>query len=67
MQTQDLPQLHTLGTVSTRTSLSRATLYREIKAGHLHAVSIGKSLRISEAELSRYISALGAQRNASVA
>ena len=58
MESSTLPQLHTLTTAGNRSSLSRATLYREIKAGRLHAVKIGKALRISEEELQRFISAL---------
>jgi excisionase family DNA binding protein len=61
METNYLPQLHTLQTVSARTSLSRSALYREIKAGRLVAVKVGKALRISESELSRFITALGSQ------
>lgn len=53
-----LPQLHTLATVGERTSLSRSALYREIKAGRLNALKVGKALRISEAELQRFIVAL---------
>ena len=61
MDTNNLPQLHTLQTVSERTSLSRSALYREIKAGRLVAVKVGKALRITESELSRFISALSSQ------
>lgn len=61
MSIEPLPQLHTLQTVSERTSLSRSALYREIKAGRLVAVKVGKALRISEAELARFITALGSQ------
>jgi len=67
MDIEVLPQLHALGVVSARTSLSRATLYREIKAGHLQAVSIGKSIRISETELARYIASLTPKLSSSVA
>ena len=58
METQVLPQLHALGVVSARTSLSRSALYREIKAGHLRALKIGKSLRVSETDLKVFISSL---------
>jgi excisionase family DNA binding protein len=58
METQVLPQLHALGVVSTRTSLSRSALYREIKAGRLRALKIGKSLRVSETDLQVFISSL---------
>jgi excisionase family DNA binding protein len=61
METEVTPQLHTLSIVSARTSLSRSALYREIKAQRLHAVKVGKALRITEAELRRYISALESQ------
>jgi excisionase family DNA binding protein len=58
MQTQVLPQLHALGVVSSRTSLSRSALYREIKAGRLRALKIGKSLRVSETDLQVFIASL---------
>ena len=58
METQVLPQLHALGVVSARTSLSRSALYREIKAGPLRALTIGKSLRVSETDLQVFISSL---------
>jgi len=65
MENQSLPQLHGLGTVSARTSLSRATLYREIKAGRLQALKVGKAVRISEQELQRFIASLEGQKVAS--
>lgn len=52
------PSLHQLSAVSERTGLSRSTLYREIDAGHLRALKIGRSIRISESELVRYIHSL---------
>ena len=58
METLTLPQLHTLVTVGVRTSLSRSALYREIKAGRLQALKVGKALRISESELQRFIASL---------
>jgi excisionase family DNA binding protein len=58
METEVTPQLHTLSIVSARTSLSRSALYREIKAGHLRALKIGKSLRVSETDLQVFISSL---------
>ena len=62
METSTLPQLHTITVISARTSLSRSALYREIKAGRLSAVKVGKALRISESELQRFISALTLQK-----
>ena len=58
MESQVLPQLHALGVVSARTSLSRSALYREINAGHLRALKIGKSLRVSETDLQVFIASL---------
>jgi excisionase family DNA binding protein len=58
MESQVLPQLHALGVVSARTSLSRSAMYREIKAGHLRALKVGKSLRVSEDDLQAFISSL---------
>ncbi len=52
------PQLLALKVVSTRTELSKSTLYRLISAGHLRAVKVGRALRVSESELSRFITAL---------
>jgi excisionase family DNA binding protein len=62
VETSTLPQLHTLATVGDRTSLSRSALYREIKAGRLQALKVGKALRISENELQRFILALEGQK-----
>jgi excisionase family DNA binding protein len=59
---ESVPQLHTLSTVSNRTALSRSALYREIKANRLSAVKVGKALRVTEAELCRYIAALQGSR-----
>ena len=58
MESQVLPQLHALGVVSARTSLSRSALYREIKAGHLRALKVGKSLRVSEDDLQAFNASL---------
>ena len=52
------PTLHKLSVVSARTGLSRSALYRQINAGKLHTIKIGRSVRISEAELNRYIDSL---------
>jgi excisionase family DNA binding protein len=58
MENQVLPQLHALGVVSARTSLSRSALYREIKAGNLRALKVGKALRVSEDDLQGFIASL---------
>jgi excisionase family DNA binding protein len=58
MNISTLPTLHKLSAVSVRTGLSRSALYREINAGKLHIIKIGRSVRISESELSRYIESL---------
>jgi excisionase family DNA binding protein len=52
------PQLLSLKEVGERTSLSRSTIYREIEAGRLRAVKIGKSVRVNDLELRRFIESL---------
>jgi excisionase family DNA binding protein len=54
------PTLLRLTQVMDRTGLSKASIYRVINAGHLKTVKIGRSVRISESELSRYIESLQA-------
>jgi excisionase family DNA binding protein len=58
MENELLPRLHTIAAVSQRTSLSRSALYREIAAGRLHALKVGRSLRFSESEIQRFISSI---------
>ena len=58
METQVLPQLHAISVVSTRTSLSRSAIYREITSGRLRAVKIGKSVRVTEEDLQSFIASL---------
>ena len=58
LETSLPPTLHKLSVVSARTGLSRSAIYREITCGKLHIVKIGRSVRISEAELCRYIASL---------
>jgi excisionase family DNA binding protein len=52
------PKLLSLNEVSERTALSRSTIYREIESGRLVAVKIGKSVRVTDSELRRYIESL---------
>ena len=56
MESESRAQMHTLSSVSNRTSLSRSALYREIKAGRLRTVKIGRALRVTETEIDRFIS-----------
>lgn len=60
METSLLPTLHKLVEVGSRTGLSRSALYREINAGRLKVVKIGRSVRITESELGRFIESLEA-------
>ena len=55
MTPTEAPQLHKLETLLDRTGLSRSTVYREIALGKLKPVRIGRAVRISEAEICRYI------------
>ena len=57
------PKLHHLGEFLNRTGLSRSTAYREISSGNLRVTRIGRSLRISEAEICRYINEAEAGQN----
>ena len=62
MNTEKSPQMLSIPMVSERTSLSRSTLYREIDAGRLKTVKIGKSVRITEQALRDYIQQLESER-----
>ena len=52
------PSLHKLAVVMARTGLSRSAVYRVIKEGKLKTIKLGRSVRISEQELSRFINSL---------
>lgn len=57
--TMTLPVLHKLSTVMARTGLSRSAIYRVINTGKLKTVKIGRSVRVKEADLQRFIESLG--------
>lgn len=57
--TMTLPVLHKLSTVMARTGLSRSAIYRVINTGQLKTVKIGRSVRVKEADLQRFIESLG--------
>ena len=52
------PTLHKLATVTARTGLSRSALYREIGAGRLKTVKIGRAVRVREEDLIAFIDSL---------
>jgi excisionase family DNA binding protein len=58
METSTLPTLLRIFEVMDRTGLSKASVYRVINAGQLKTVKIGRSVRVTESELSRFIEAL---------
>ena len=58
METSTLPTLLKISEIMDRTGLSKASVYRVINAGQLRTVKIGRSVRVTESELSRYIEAL---------
>jgi excisionase family DNA binding protein len=60
METVTPPTLHRLTYAMERTGLSRSGLYRVINAGQLKVVKIGRSVRVSENELVRFIQSLEA-------
>jgi len=59
METSAPATLHKFAVIGVRTGLSRSSIYREINAGRLKVVKLGRSVRISEAELVRFIESLG--------
>jgi excisionase family DNA binding protein len=58
METATLPTLLKIAEIMGRTGLSKASVYRVINAGQLKTVKIGRSVRVTESELSRFIEAL---------
>jgi excisionase family DNA binding protein len=58
METSILPSLLKIAEIMDRTGLSKASVYRVINAGNLKTVKIGRSVRVTESELSRFIQAL---------
>ena len=56
--TVTVASLHKLAVVMARTGLSRSAVYRVINEGKIKTVKIGRSVRISEQELNRFINAL---------
>jgi excisionase family DNA binding protein len=58
METATLPTLLKIAEIMARTGLSKASVYRVINAGQLKTVKIGRSVRVTESELSRFIEAL---------
>ncbi len=56
--TVTVASLHKLAVVMARTELSRSAVYRVINEGKLKTVKIGRSVRVSEQELSRFINSL---------
>jgi excisionase family DNA binding protein len=59
METSTAPQLFRVNDVCARLAMSRSAVYREISAGHLKAIRIGSSLRISEGEIVRFVAQAG--------
>ena len=58
METAMPPTLHRLAVVMSRTGLSKSGLYRVINSGQLKVIKIWRSVRVSEAELARFIESL---------
>jgi excisionase family DNA binding protein len=52
-------ELHTVNQVCALTKRSRSGIYKDIAAGRLHIVKLGRSTRIPRAELERYLAANG--------
>ena len=60
IETSTPTRLLKIGAVCELTQMSRSAIYREVDSGNLRAVRIGRSVRISEIELNRYLGALTA-------
>jgi excisionase family DNA binding protein len=58
METSTLPALLKITDFMAETGLSKASTYRLINAGQLNTIKIGRSVRIAETELRRFIEAL---------
>jgi len=54
----DLKRMYKLSEISDILSLSISALYREINAGNLKTVHIGKSIRVVDTEIARYLASL---------
>jgi excisionase family DNA binding protein len=64
---QDQPiarQLLTIEEAAAVLRIGRTTFYDLIKRGHLRTVHIGRSCRVTRAELDRYVQRLDRQHNA---
>lgn len=57
--TMTLPALLKLSEVMAKTGLSRSAVYRVINTGQLKTVKIGRSVRVKESDLHRFIESLG--------
>lgn len=57
--TMTLPALLKLSEVMAKTGLSRSAVYRVINMGQLKTVKIGRSVRVKEIDLHRFIDSLG--------
>jgi excisionase family DNA binding protein len=63
MEEQRMRLLHTIEDAAVLLGLGRTTVYSLIKHGDLHAIHIGRSARISEAELTRFVAKHDRQPN----
>jgi excisionase family DNA binding protein len=54
------PILLRIGEVCSMLGMSKSTIYREIQSGNLRALKIGKSIRVSQEEVNRYVESIPA-------
>jgi len=54
------PILLRIGEVCSMLGMSKSTVYREIQSGNLGALKIGKSIRVSQEEVNRYVESIPA-------
>ena len=56
--TQSVPLLHTVSGAVQRLQISRSIIYKEMAAGRLKPVKVGRRTYFTEAELHRYVDTL---------
>jgi len=58
METATPPALNRIPAVMSRTGLSKSGVYRLINTGQLKVIRIGRAVRVTESELTRFIQSL---------
>ena len=62
--TETVPLLHTVESASRHLGMGRSTVYLKIESGELESVKIGRSRRITQGALERFVARLEASAGA---